>query len=52
VPESTLRSTQGTHPVARVRAHPAIPPGPVALIHRASPDNPRLALLREALGLR
>jgi len=52
VPESTLRSTQGTHPVARVRVHPAIPPGPVALIHRAGPDNPRLALLREALGLR
>ncbi|MBB3180456.1 LysR family transcriptional regulator [Variovorax sp. Sphag1AA] len=52
VPESTLRSTQGTHPVARVRVHPAIPPGPVALIHRAGPDNPRLALLRGALGLR
>ena len=52
VPESTLRSTQGTHPVARVRVHPAIPPGPVALIHRTGPDNPRLALLREALGLR
>ena len=51
VPESTLRSTQGTHSVARVRVHPAIPPGPVALIHRAGPDNPRLALLREALGL-
>ncbi|RZL88036.1 MAG: LysR family transcriptional regulator [Variovorax sp.] len=52
VPDATLRSAQAIGSVKRVRVHPPIPPGPVALIHRAAPGNPRLALLREALGLR
>jgi DNA-binding transcriptional LysR family regulator len=37
--------------VKRVRVAPAIAPGPVALIYRSGVDNPRVALLREALAL-
>lgn len=50
-PASTLRHAQGLGLVKRVRVSPAIPPGPVALIYRAAVANPRVALLREALGL-
>lgn len=52
VPEATVRSALSLGLVKRVRVRPAIPPGPVALVYRAAPDNPRLVLLREALGLR
>lgn len=51
VPATTVRSALALREVKQLRAHPAIPPAPVALIHRAIPANPRLALLREALGL-
>ena len=51
VPGATLRAGNAEAAgVRRVRVHPEIPPGPVALIHRAEPPNPRLALLREALA--
>ena len=36
--------------VDRVNVGPAVPPGPVALIHRAGIDNPRIDWLREALA--
>lgn len=51
VPAATLRGAPDAQRVRRVRVHPPIPPGPVALVYRASPLNPRLALLRRALGL-
>ncbi|WP_077002312.1 LysR family transcriptional regulator [Variovorax sp. KK3] len=38
--------------VKRVRVDPGIPPGPVALIYRADPANPRLVPLRKALACR
>lgn len=51
-PDTTaLRHAQNMNLVKRVRASPAIPPGPVALIYRAAVANPRVALLREVLGL-
>lgn len=37
--------------VDQVRVSPAVPSGPVALIHRAGVNSPRVALFREALGL-
>ncbi len=51
VPGATLRAARAAGLVQRVRVEPPIPPGPVALIHRAEPLNPRIALLRAALGL-
>ena len=51
VPLAILRNAQAVGQVKRVRVHPAIPQGPVALIYRSAPHNPRLALLRSALGL-
>lgn len=51
VPTTTVRVALALGEVKRVRAHPAIPPAPVALIHRSTPENPRLVLLRHALGL-
>lgn len=51
VPAQTMRSAEALGQVKRVRVHPPISPGPVALIHRAAPENPRLHLLRTALGL-
>lgn len=48
---TALRHAQNMNLVKRVRASPAIPPGPVALIYRAAVANPRVALLREVLGL-
>lgn len=38
--------------VKRIKVSPAIQPGPVALIYRAAVPNPRVAIFREALGLR
>lgn len=49
VPLATLHHA-GQSLVVRVPARPAIGPGPVGLISRAGPDNPRLALVREALA--
>jgi DNA-binding transcriptional LysR family regulator len=37
--------------VDQVRVSPAVPSGPVALIHRAGVSSPRVDLFREALGL-
>lgn len=51
VPGATLRAGYGAGRVQRVRVQPRIPPNPVALIYRAGPDNPRLQMLRVALGL-
>ncbi|GAA4347390.1 LysR family transcriptional regulator [Variovorax defluvii] len=51
VPGATLRAGDAERAqVRRVRVHPEISPNPVALIYRAAPPNPRLALLREALA--
>ena len=51
VPGATLRAGHGAGLVKRVRVHPQSPPNPVALIYLAGPDNPRLATLRQVLGL-
>jgi len=51
VPVAILGEALDTGQVRRLRVHPPIPAGPVALICRAAPENPRLALLRSALGL-
>ena len=51
VPGASLRSAQHEGLVKPVRVSPPIPPNPVALITRETGDNPRLAMLREALGL-
>lgn len=49
VPLATLlHAGQGL--VVRIPATPAIGAGPVGLIWRAGPDNPRLSLVREALA--
>lgn len=50
VPRATLASV-GVEGVCRLRVQPAIPAGPVGLIYRAQPVQPRVALLRQALGL-
>ncbi|MFC6281440.1 MULTISPECIES: LysR family transcriptional regulator [Polaromonas] len=48
---TVLRHAQNMSLVKRVRVSPAIPTGPVALVYRAAVANPRVALLRDALGL-
>ena len=48
-PAATVRHELAIGRIKRVRAAPAIAPGPVALICRAGVANPRVALLREAL---
>lgn len=48
---TVLRHAQNMSLVKRVRVSPAIPTGPVALVYRAVVANPRVALLRDALGL-
>lgn len=50
-PDITLQR-HGGNQVRRVKVSPAIPSGPVALIYRAAVVNPRVAIFREALGLR
>lgn len=50
VPTTTVRAALALGEVKRVRAYPAVPPAPVALIHRFTSENPRLVLLRQALG--
>jgi LysR family transcriptional regulator of abg operon len=49
-PAATVRHEQALGRVQRVRVSPPMLPGPVALICRADVDNPRVALLREALA--
>jgi LysR family transcriptional regulator, regulator of abg operon len=49
VPVTTLSNAAMEGRVTRLRVSPAIAPGPVALISRAGPPNPRVDLLREAL---
>jgi LysR family transcriptional regulator of abg operon len=49
VPLATLLHA-GKGLVVRVPATPAIAPGPVGLISRAGPENPRLQLVRDALA--
>lgn len=51
VPTTTVRDALAFGEVKQVRAYPAIPPTPVALIHRLTSENSRLVLLRQALGL-
>ncbi len=50
VPGATLRAGHGGGRIKRVCVRPPIPSSPVSLISRNGPENPRLALLREALG--
>lgn len=50
-PAATVRHELAIGRIKRVRVAPAIAPGPVALIWRAGVANPRVALLREGLGL-
>jgi LysR family transcriptional regulator of abg operon len=50
VPTTTVHAALVLGEVKRIHAHPAIPPAPVALITRSTPENPRLVLLRRALG--
>lgn len=49
VPLATLRHA-GHGLVVRVPAAPAIGPGPVGLVVRAGPENPRVDLVRQALA--
>lgn len=51
VPEMSLRDVPASLPFKRVRTDPPLAPAPVALIHRGAPENPRVGLLRAALGL-
>jgi DNA-binding transcriptional LysR family regulator len=37
--------------VVRLKVDPPVPPGPVAPIYRSAVDHPRVAVVREALGL-
>jgi DNA-binding transcriptional LysR family regulator len=50
-PGTTVKQAVSMGLVAKVRVAPAITPGPVALIYRVGPANPRLDLLRAALEL-
>ena len=50
-PGAVLRAAQGAGAVKQVRVQPPVPSNPVALIYRAVPRNPRVALLRQALEL-
>lgn len=52
VPEATLRSSGFSKAVRALKISPGIMPSPVALLSRHGPDNPRIYLLRDALGLR
>ncbi len=51
VPSSTLKASSLPDGVRRVSIQPGIPAGPVALISRSAVRNPRLDVLRAALGL-
>ena len=50
-PLGTARQALAAGTVKAVRASPALSTSPVALVWRADVPNPRLAVLREALGL-
>lgn len=49
-PATAVKHAVAIGQVAKVNVTPAIAPGPVSLIHRAGPANPRLDLLRAALA--
>lgn len=49
VPQTLMREALSAGRVARVRIGSGIHPGPVALIWRDVPDNPRVDMLRDAL---
>lgn len=49
-PEASVRAAVAQGRVAALHVSPAIPRGPVALMWRAGPVDPRLAALRAALG--
>ena len=51
IPSSTVKAAPLPSGVRRVRVEPGIPAGPVALIFRSAVRNPRLEVLRVALGL-
>ena len=51
-PTTTSRHAQSLGQVKSLKVSPAIPPSPVELIFRGTVANPRVGLLREALGLR
>jgi len=51
VPATIARSSLALGAVKQVRAYPAIPSSPVALVYRFTYENPRVVLLRHALGL-
>jgi LysR family transcriptional regulator, regulator of abg operon len=51
-PTTTSRHAQSLGQVKSLKVSPAIPPSPVELIFRGAVANPRVELLREALGLR
>lgn len=50
-PATAVKHAAAAGLVVRVNVTPAIAPGPVALIYRAEPANPRLDLLRAALNI-
>lgn len=50
-PVAVLAEALAAGKVCRLRVSPVISAGPVALIYRAAPESPRVALLRQALGL-
>ncbi|MCK6430457.1 MAG: LysR family transcriptional regulator [Burkholderiaceae bacterium] len=50
VPSPTASPAIETGQVGQVRVSPALPPRPVALIYRAGVSNPRLDIVRSALG--
>lgn len=52
VPASTLKHAAAMGLVVPLHVKPPIAPGPVALIHRLAPPNPRVDMVRKALGLR
>lgn len=49
VPQTLMREALAVGRVACVRVRPGIQPGPVALISRAAPNDPRVDMLRDAL---
>jgi hypothetical protein len=50
-PTTSSRQAQSLGQVKSLKVSPAIPPSPVELIYRGAVANPRVELLREALGL-
>lgn len=49
-PEATMRPAQAMGQVVKIKVSPVIATSPVALVYRQGVANPRVALLRHALG--